>query len=172
MDKLLTHDFGKSFPPALSFGGYVFIIVGLLALPYNIFLGLLFSFLGIFVAFTRSGIQINLMNKTYRSYNYLFGLKQGKWLTLENYSKITLLRNKEQSATLSASNRRAETPIDIYYDIYILSENQLHKRCIKRIKDKDIAITDLKNLSQLLNIPIVKYQPGISRQSRNKKYRS
>jgi hypothetical protein len=163
MDKLLTHDFGKSFPSTLTFSAYVFLVIGLFAMPYNFILGPLFTLMGIFFGFTRSGIQINLNNKTYRSYNSLFGLRQGKWQSLEAYVQMTLLKSSEKSAVMSASNRRTETASDIFYDIVLLNQNQLRQLKIKRLKDKDKAIEDIRILSAQLEMPIVRYKPNIRR---------
>lgn len=159
MDKILTHDFGKSLPPAMSFGGYVFIIAGLLAISTFITLGILFILFGSFVAFTRSGIQINIQNNTYRSYNSIFGLKQGKWKSLSDWTYITLLKNITQTAVFSMSNRQTLTPSELFYDITIFDSSYRKKMAIKRLKSKEDAIKDLKELSSILNLSIVRYPP-------------
>jgi len=109
MASILTHSFGKSFPPSLNFAGYVFLVIGIVGAFSNIYIGTLFIVAGIFIAFTKSGVQINIEENTYRDYNSFFGLRQGKWKSLEQYSYITLMQNHEVSATLSGSNRRAIT---------------------------------------------------------------
>ncbi len=161
MKEILTHDFGKSFPPAMSFGGYIFIIGGLAAISTNIFLGCILIFFGILVAFSKSGIQIDPNHKTYRSYNYLWGLKQGKWKPLSSYSGMTLLRNKIETSAFSRSNRKAVTSSNSFYEITLLDTSHRNKLCIKRIRDRVIAISDLKELSELLELPVVKYKPHI-----------
>lgn len=157
MNHILTHDFGKSFPPAMSFGGYVFLIAGILALTKFIPLGIIFLLLGILLTFSKSGIQINTTDNTYRSYNSWFGVKQGKWKSIKNWSYLTLLINRSQTAVSSLSNRRTLTPIDIFYEITLIDKTKSRKLAIKRLKDKDIAVSDLNDLSQKLNLPIIKY---------------
>lgn len=159
MNKILTHDYGKSFPPAMSFAGYIFAVAGIIASVNNVFLGALFIIAGIFIAFSRSGIQIDLSNKTYRSYNHLFGIKQGKWKNLEHFAYITLLRNKEGTSALSRSNRRAVTSSNLYYEITLLNSTHREKRSIKRFKNKEEALESLKELSELLNLPVSKFDP-------------
>lgn len=162
MSQILTHSFGKSFPPSLSFSGYVFLVVGIAATFSNIYIGALFIIVGIFVAFTKSGIQINLQENTYKDYNSLFGLRQGKWKTLDNYSYITLMQNHESSATLSRSNRRAVTGATTYYDVCLLSGNHREKLTIKRITERNIASSEIKKLSEQLNLPMTKYMPCVN----------
>lgn len=161
MKPILTHDFGKSFPPAMSYGGYVFIIGGLAALPTHLYLGVLFIFFGIIIAFARSGIQINPNDKKYRSFNYLFGLRQGKWKELSYYSGMTLLRNKIETSAFSRSNRQAITSSNSFYEITLLDPSHRNKLCIKRIRERETAIIDLKEISELLKLPIVKFSPHL-----------
>lgn len=171
MTKILTHDFGKSFPSSMTFSAYVFMVIGLIAFMSNIILGSIFIIIGAFVGFTRSGIQINTENKNYRSYNSFLGIKQGKWQEFNGFSFVTLLKSKEQSATLSASNRRAITSSDTYFDICLLNENHRKKLAIKRLKEKEQALIDLKYLSELLGYSIAKYNPQISIKSQKKRAR-
>lgn len=162
MAQILTHSFGKSFPPSLAFSGYVFIVVGITAAFSHVYIAILFIVMGIFIAFTKSGIQINLKENTYRDYNSFFGLFQGKWKTLEPYSYITLMQNHEESATLSRSNRRAVTGATTYYDICLLSANHRERLTIKRITERDKASGEIKILSQQLNLPMTKYMACVN----------
>ena len=118
--------------------------------------------IGAFVGFTKSGIQLNLDDFSYRDYNSFGGLKQGKRKSLSQYKYTTLLVSKEVSATLSASNRRAVTASDIYYDVCLLTENHMKKLVIKRIKDKELAAPAVKELSALLKLPLTKYKPVLT----------
>lgn len=165
MAQILTHPFGKSFPPSLNFAGYVFLAVGFVAAFYNIYIGTLFIIAGVFIAFTKSGVQIKLEDNTYRDYNSFFGIRQGKWKSLEPYSYITLMQNHEESATLSRSNRRAITGATTFYDICLLNDNHRERLTIKRITERDKASGEIKKLSEQLNLPMTKYMPCV-----NKKY--
>ena len=162
MAQILTHSFGKSFPPSLSFAGYVFWLIGVIAAFYNIYIGALFIVFGMFIALTKSGVQINIEENTYRDYNSLFGLRQGKWKFLGQYSYITLMQNREESATLSRSNRRSVTGATTYYDICLLNDNHREKLTIKRIKDRDKASDEIKKLSEQLQLPMTKYMPCVN----------
>lgn len=162
MSQILTHSFGKAFPPSLSFSGYVFLVVGIAGAFSNIYVGALFILAGVFIAFTKSGVQINLEENTYRDYNSFFGIRQGKWKSLEPYSYITLMQNHEESATLSRSNRRAITGSTTYYDICLLNDNHRERLTIKRITERDQASGEIKKLSKQLNLPMTKYMPCIN----------
>lgn len=162
MKNILTHSFGKSFPPSLTFSGYVFMTIGIITLFSQIIIGSILLIIGAFVGFTKSGIQINLEDHSYRDYNSFGGLKQGKWKSLSPYKYITLLVAKEVSATLSASNRRAITGSNTYYDICLLNDNHRKKLVIKRIKDKQLAASEVRELSALLHLPLTKYHPNAS----------
>ena len=127
----------------------------------NIIIGSIFTLIGLFVGFTKSGVQINVDDFSYRAYNSFAGLKQGKWKSLRPYKYTTLLVSKEVSATLSASNRRAVTGTNIFYDVCLLTDNHLNKLVIKRIKNKELAVPEMKELSVLLNLPLTKYKPKL-----------
>lgn len=173
MAQILTHSFGKSFPPSLSFSGYVFIVMGFIGAFSHIYIAALFIVIGVFIAFTKSGIQIHLEENSYRDYNSLLGLKQGKWKSLKQYSYITFMRNHEESATLSRSNRRAVTGATTYYDICLLNDNHREKLTIKRITKRDKARGEIKILSELLNLPMTKYMPCVNtKPSDKRKHRS
>lgn len=165
MKKILSHSFGKSFPSSFVFTGYVFILVGIIIVFNNPIIGVITAMIGTFIGFTTSGIQIDLERKNYKKYDSLFGFKRGKWESMQAYKSITLLKYKEESATLSRSNRRALTSSDIFFDICLLNENHRKKLPIKRLKNKEEAIEDLNKLSELLDFSISEYKPQISPKS-------
>lgn len=169
MSQILTHSFGKSSPPSLSFSGYVFLVIGIIGAFSNIYIGALFIIAGAFLGFFKSGVQINLQESTYRNYNSFFRLRQGKWKSLDTYSYITLMQNHESSATLSRSNRRAVTGATTYYDICLLSGNHREKLTIKRITDRDKASSEIKKLSEQLNLPMTKYMACVNSKYNNKR---
>lgn len=165
MKNILTHSFGKSFPSSFVFTGYIFILVGIIIVYNNLIVGLITVLIGTFIGFTKSGIQIDPERKLYRKYDSFFGLMRGKWESMQAYKSIALLKYKEESATLSRSNRRAVTSSDILFDICLLNENHRKKLPIKRLKSKEEATEDLKKLSTLLGFSISVYKPQISPKS-------
>jgi len=177
MNNILTHKFGKSFTASMSFTGYIFLTVGLIffipsiikGILGGIILGFCIALAGAFVALVKSGVQIDLENKTFRSYDHFLGIKYGKWSSYESYSFLTLLRSREESATLSNSNRRAVTSSDVFYDICLLNSKQQNKKVIKRLKKKSIAEKDILKLSQQLGFPVVNYQPPMSKKTKAKR---
>lgn len=165
MKSILTHSFGKAFPSSFVFTGYIFLSAGIIIM-FNNLLGLILVLIGVFIAFVKSGVQINLETNSYRKFDSLFGLKRGQWESLEAFSYLSILRTKEESATLSRSNRRAVTSSDLFYDICLLDENHRKKQPIKRLKEKNIALSDIKILSAQLGMAITEYRPPLSKKSK------
>lgn len=169
MNNILTHSFGKSFPASFIMTGYIFMIVGIIILFKVIIVGVIVLLIGAFIAFVNSGVQINIADRGYRTYDSFLGIKKGKWLSIDKYSYITLMRKKESSATLSRSNRRAVTSSDVQFDICLLNENHSKTRPIKRLKNEKNGLEDLNELSKQLNLPKAEYKPPISNKTKARK---
>lgn len=166
MKSILTHSFGKAFPSSFVFTGYIFLSAGIIIMFNNLWFGLIMALIGVFIAFVKSGVQIHIETNSYRKYDSIFGLKRGHWESLEAFSYLSILRTKEESATLSRSNRRAITSSDLFYDICLLNEDHGKKQPIKRLKDKEAALIEVKLLSRQLGMTITDYKPPISKKTK------
>jgi len=165
MENILTHSFGKSFPASFVFTGYVFLAVGIIVMFNAPIVGIIVALIGAIIAFVKSGVQINLSDRSYRNYDSFFGIMRGKWQSFDKYSFITLMKMKESSATLSRSNRRAVTSSDILFDICLLNENHSKKLSIKRLKNEKSGLDSLEELSQQLKLPKAEYKPPMSKRT-------
>jgi len=166
MKELLDFKLEKYFPSAMSFVGYFLIFLGVLAIYFFSFIiGPIFLFIGLNIAFAVTGIQINTKARLLRTYYGLFGLRFGKWTSLDDYKYLSILHNRESTSTFSRSNREITTT-DLWFDICLLNENHREKLIIKRLKSTEEAVKEVKVLSEAMGFSVVKYNPEVSEATR------
>ncbi len=141
-----------TFGPAGSFAGYVLLIVGLLTL--NSWVGIILILLGLFFAFSFSGTTIDRKNNKYRQYTKIFGLfKVGDWEELSKFTGITYLINNSSFRVFSGGNRSIDTKQNNYL-IYLVGADNRTKIVVMKCKTKELAKTESKKLSEILNLPV------------------
>jgi len=155
----------------MSFVGYFLTALGLFILVFlNFIAGFIFLILGLNIAFATSGIQIDPNKRLLRSYYGLFGLRFGKWESLDDYKYLSVLQTRESTSTYSRSNRDI-TVTDLWFDICLLNENHRVKLIVKRLKSIEEAIKEIKVLSEAMGFRVVKYNPEVSEATKAKRYR-
>ena len=170
MPNIIKNSSGTSFPKTMVIVGYIILGISPALLFQNIFIRILFIMVSIFLSFTYEGNEIDIDKKMYKSYSYTFGFKSGKWISLENFPYITVIHNKEVTEIHSRSNL-TNSKIDDFYDVYLLNENHLVKLHVKRFAVTEDAINFSKELSNLLNLNLTRYNPVLSNSSKNNRYR-
>ena len=80
------------------------------------------SIMGVFMALSRIGIQINPTTKEYRNYKSYVGIKRGTWSSYETFPILCVMRVEESTSAASLSNRKAETSREKYYDVCLFSK--------------------------------------------------
>ena len=171
MNKIIDNKLEKFFPTAMSFVGYFLTALGLFILVNSGFIaGSIFLILGLNIAFATSGIQIDPKKRLLRSYYGLFGLRFGKWKSLDDYKYLSVLQTRESTSTYSRSNRDI-TVMDLWFDICLLNENQRNKLIISRLKSSDEAVKELKVLIEAMGFSAVKYNPEVSEATKAKRDR-
>ena len=97
--------FEKSFGPIASFSGIIIFIAGVIVTYYELS-GLILVFFGSFIGFTNSSTTIDVINKRVRYSNNFFGIiKIGKWLKVEDYMSVGILKDRKVYRTYSRGNR-------------------------------------------------------------------
>jgi len=87
---------------------------------------------------------------------------------LAKYPEITNLSRKITKGTSNRSNRRTEDTRMIH-SIVLLTPSHRKKIIIENHEDSGVAVERLKILAKELNKKIVKYNPKISNQTRNRR---
>ena len=154
----MEHKLDKIFGPSGTFAGYILILTGVLAFfvvenPVGALVPIL---VGIFVAFSSTGTQLNFNSRKVRSYTAYFGfLKSGKWQNLDLYDQIQIAEPVIHYRTYSRSNRS----MDVYkkdYRIMLLGNHLKLRIPLQKFKSYEQADSEAENISALLNIRYIK----------------
>ena len=153
----MEHKLDKIFGPSGTFAGYILILTGVLAFfvvenPVGALVPIL---VGIFVAFSSTGTQLNFNSRKVRSYTAYFGfLKSGKWQDLDLYDQIQIAEPVIHYRTYSRSNRS----LDIFkkdYRIMLLGDHLKLRVPLQKFKTFKQADREAEKISSLLNIPYI-----------------
>ena len=154
----MEHKLDKVFGPSGTFAGYILILTGVPAFFVNdIRWGALVPILvGIFVAFSSTGTQVDFELRKVRSYTAYFGfLKSGKWQSLDLYDQIQIAEPVIHYRTYSLSNRN----LDIYkkdYRIMLLGDHLKLRAPLQKFKSYEQADREAEKISALLDIPYIR----------------
>jgi hypothetical protein len=166
---MILYTLGSTFPPSTRTAGYIVFFAGLLAFLFAPIIGLLFMLGGVFVAFAKNKIELDPKKKQYRLFTSIVGIKMGKWLSLEDFPYITILKKREVTTTYSrASNTPATTGDDTFYGIYLLNKSHRKKLLITRLSTREEATAHLDRLSVELVLTVTKYAPALSAASQKR----
>lgn len=156
---MLDYKLTRIFPKPTINAGYIILALGVILGFLLEWAALLLVPLGYFIALSFNGIEINPKIKTFRSYSNIFGLKFGKWESLEDYPDLCVMLRKDSYRAYSYS-MSSMTDSNNYYGLFLLSKNHRKKLEIQRHGESQAAIEAAKKLAELLNLNYVKYQPA------------
>jgi hypothetical protein len=163
---ILDSKLGRFASPAMTSAAVILTIVLILAfyqnLNQNIFAGLALLLITGFIVFSKNGICISANTKNYKSYISFLGIKFGKWQQLNGYTDIALLRKTVSIRAFSRANVSAETSLETYFEICLLSPNHRKKLIVARFKDDEIAFDAAHKMAEKLNMKYAEYNPIIS----------
>ena len=157
---------GFSFPIPVLINGLIFFLFSFAVIPENMILGLILLVLGSLIIFNTVGIEISGETKMIKQYTRVFGIKFGKWQSVDNYTCISLLNVRMRSRTYGGSSNRSVQTSSNKTIIYLLNDSHLKKLAIV-----EAGISEAEEISKLLDLPIVKYSPQISSKSRARRRR-
>ena len=170
MTKILTHNFGFSFPMPLIIIGYVAILGGFVTLFENPIVGLLMLFVGGFIALSTHGTQINTITKQYRGYGSYYGIKTGEWKPLEDFPFLSVLSGRSGQTVYDMTNQ-STTSITNYVNVCLLSPDHRKRVVIQKFESAEPATEYAKTLSTILEVPIVRFNPPISEKTLKRRRR-
>jgi hypothetical protein len=122
-----------------------------------------FTFIAIIIAIF-SGIEFNLENKKYRKYISVFGLKNGKWLSYNEYIGIVIFSSKGTKRSLGLNYITHSRSKEIH-NVFLVNKNHRKKIKIASKKSRKSVERFASDISEYLSIPIVKYSPKLSEKS-------
>lgn len=159
-----TYKFGNYFPVKIIVFALLFMLYGFYLINSD-FIGVgCFLIIGSFlIATTKYGVEIIKENssKKYRTYYTYFGVKTGKWTSIENYPYIAIL-NKKMSYNMSSLGAKSLKFTEEFYEIYLLNQTHRHKLLIKSSSDLEEISNGIKKIAQDLNVEYVQYSPVVS----------
>ena len=149
---IINNKLDRSFGKVGFVSGLILIIAGLVSIKSGF--TIILVFLGAFIAFSHSGVQIDTIKKRIRLYQNIFGVfKTGKWQPIKKFHGVTYSPFNRITQMASLSNQHT-TLEEHDYRIFILNKKIKPVYPIKRCKTKDEAQAQLDELSLLLKLPV------------------
>jgi len=146
--KLKIHT-GKYFPKPLILIGYICIIFGIIELMESILIGFTFILIGSYLSFNQAGFEID--SGRFRNFFYLLHFKIGKWQTSE-LPYIAIVKRRLVKKTYGGRTPVSVTEKQYIYEITLLSETQLKRLKLLRLKDIDKAKATADKIANLLKV--------------------
>lgn len=158
---IITNIIGRPVSQSGVIVGYTLCVAGpVLLVVQNFIIGPVLLLMGLFMAGTTEGTQLDVEGKRVRSFLAVLGIKKGTWESLDQYPFLSVLRkNKGQTQGIPNTTAADVTFHFVQYEICLLSESH-RKRLLVKIHDKkEAAQADAATLSALLGKPLVEFSP-------------
>lgn len=165
MAKTLTFINGKFFPRSARGAGMFFIGISFIVLFLNFIVSLILCSLGVIIVSTDYGIVLDIEHKKFCDFTRVLGVRMGKWKSFEQYVNISILKINQSEESYLLGGAAPLVNKEYFFDIYFLNKSQRKRHLICRFKSQSEAMERGKDLSTVLNMKIIDYNP-----SRNKKY--
>jgi len=146
--KLKVHT-GKYFPKPIVLIGYICIIFGIIELMESLLIGFTLITIGSYLSFNQAGFEIE--DGRFRNFFYLLHFKIGKWQTSE-LSHIAIVKRRLVRKTYGGRTPVSVTEKQYVYEITLLSETQLKRLKLLRLKDINKAEATTDKIANLLNV--------------------
>jgi hypothetical protein len=102
---VINHRIGNLLGSTGSAAGYFLMIFGIIATFLYNWTGSVLIIMGMFMAFTYEGTEIDLQLKRIKNYTSLFGLiKTGHWYPLGHFKRFSIYKSKRSYTTYSRAN--------------------------------------------------------------------
>jgi hypothetical protein len=157
---------GKYFPKQIIVLGYLIILFGVIEINTSIFIGLGVVALGLWLAMTKSVLQLDVAKQQMRVAPYLFGFFIARWVSIETYKELTLLGSRINERTYGGMSTQHIDTMDVGYDICLLGPGHRKKLVLDRYDSREKAETIMAEISLYLKKDVVKYNPIISKGTR------
>lgn len=161
-----------AFPIIMVVIGFLLIPCGLLLIlslkENNIILGSILFLSGCVGALSRTGFEIDFVNKRLNNYNILFLFyKMNRWTDISGYAYTAVLRFKFGTRTFyGMTTISVDSPEEYRYHVFLLSESHRHRLEITLFQDQEEAVKFAHWLGERLEIEYDVYNPETSRHHR------
>jgi len=166
-DNIIDNNLGPVFPPQVMVGGIVFCGFGILVLFQIWYMGVLMIVLGGYVGFGVNGIRIDVAGKRYKSYTKWFGIRNGKWKSMDAYPFVAVV-SKQVGLTMVSRGNRSMDFGESTYTICLLSKTHRTKVIMRQEDTRKAAENYADFIALILNKMVVQYAPEISAQTRER----
>lgn len=107
-------------------------------------IGYVFIVMAIFITAFSSGTEFDLEKRMVRQFYSFFNIKKGNWLSLNNYTSISIKQTRKGYRTHSRANTSSVDTINSRYEVYLVSHKRSESIMLFDSKNK----TDSKNLAE------------------------
>jgi len=150
---MIHNKIDKLFGQAGSILGWIIILTGFYS-SSTVFI-LLFIATGSFMAFSYSGIYINPISRTYKSYHAYFGiLKTGSWKSMKNIDGIAGISPTIIRTSYLPKEKKVNVKMDDCF-VVLFMKNRNRKIPFKRCKNLIDAKLEAQKTGKLLNLQVI-----------------
>lgn len=148
-----------------QFAGFL-MILGIFSLTYvGIFVGLI----GLFVAFSKDGFEMDFTRKLYRDIILLFGfIRIGKWKDFSRIEGLFLSKQRITEGAYSRSNRHFEAA-EQKFILYLRMKNPIEHKGIAIFEKEELALRSVEMISKNSEIPVLTSLPQSSHPRPNRR---
>lgn len=165
---MIHNRLGFSFPLLIVAGGGLLTVAGLISSIENPLIGVSMILAGPFFWSSTYGVQIDIKQYRFREYVSMYGIKKGKWHSLEHTPFISILKSHSGTRVYSSSSHSALN-VKNSYDVCLLNKTHRKKFVLQKFDSKYQAKKYAEKISSELNEPTVVFSPVISKKTRSRK---
>lgn len=152
---------GKACVSGMVSSGYAFIALSVLPIfTFEIigYIGSIALFLfGSFLAFSTTGVSLNLKNKKLNNYVIYFNIiKTRNWIDINKFVYVTVLVFNKEEVIYSRSNR-STSQSNKKYEVYLLDESKLDRQIVTTFIHAKSAIDFAKEIAIKLDKEYIIY---------------
>lgn len=155
--------------PKLIFGA-LFIIggfaIGLLHEKIEVFLAIP---VGIALLAHSTSLELDFENQKYRQCTSFFGKKKGDWFSLETYKAVIILQKDGKTSVVSTNMLAASTISLREHQVFLTDQTHRKRLYLKHFDTHEQARKFAIDFMEKTGIPLERFNPVISQQTRNRR---
>lgn len=154
--------------PKLIFG-ILFVFAGLIFTYFELYQFLFFTPLGVILLSHNSGLELDFENQKYRQYSSFFGKKKGEWLSLASYTALIILRKDGKTNLVATRSTFSSTLRYNEYQVFLTDHTHRKRLYLKHFDTHEQARKFALDFMEKTGIPLERFDPVISQQTRNRR---
>ncbi len=152
----------QKYPPAGVFLGYFFIGLSVLLFSTQyLFSGATLLIIGVYLAFSIIGIQVEKSKNRFKYYNRHFWVKQGEWKSFKDFPDVCVLLTNLKGTSYYGAGIPITTKNRLFV-VFLLNETHREKLLIKEFKTEEKAILYAKDFAERSGTNFTVFSPYIS----------